>query len=194
MGKKQTNKLTTIYNQADEARAKEASSACDRPSQIRLWRQQVAVRKDKHKHTSVGVHPRLNLASNRTLWSYRDRVIRVIIIIIILIMIRNDIALLKVNRDFDCVERRLYPACLPTRWHFQKYNKIQKQGLTRWKFFWTTYTKPALLNSTYCRGETYAGWKRVISYQAPSKNFKTHFYCEAMVKRPFKNGQIVVES
>jgi len=28
---------------------------------------------------------------------------------------RNDIALLKVNRDFDCVERRLYPACLPTR-------------------------------------------------------------------------------
>jgi len=28
---------------------------------------------------------------------------------------RNDIALLKVNGDFDCVERRLYPACLPTR-------------------------------------------------------------------------------
>ena len=29
---------------------------------------------------------------------------------------RNDIALLKVKSDFDCIERRLYPACLPTRY------------------------------------------------------------------------------
>ena len=28
---------------------------------------------------------------------------------------RNDIALLKVKSDFNCTERRLYPACLPTR-------------------------------------------------------------------------------
>jgi len=41
---------------------------------------------------SVVVHPRYNSGNNR-----------------------NDIALLKVNQDFDCVERRLYPACLPTR-------------------------------------------------------------------------------
>jgi len=48
---------------------------------------------------SVVVHPDYNSGSNR-----------------------NDIALLKVNHDFDCVERRLYPACLPTRWDYQKYN------------------------------------------------------------------------
>ena len=29
---------------------------------------------------------------------------------------RNDIALLKVKSDFNCIERRLYPACLPTRY------------------------------------------------------------------------------
>jgi len=40
----------------------------------------------------VVVHPRYNSGTNK-----------------------NDIALLKVKSDFNCIERRLYPACLPTR-------------------------------------------------------------------------------
>ena len=134
--------------------------------------------------------------------------------IIFFFNIRNDIALLKVNRDFDCFERRLYPACLPTRWKytktqntkywkhkqkiqtrfpsrwdFQKYNKIQKTGNkhdTKYKILKTQNTiqmefaekeikmfwlnsnfKPSsaiiiFLNWTCFRGETYAGWSRVM--------------------------------
>jgi len=56
---------------------------------------------------SVVVHPRYNSGSNR-----------------------NDIALLKVNDDFDCVERRLYPACLPTRG--ETYAGWQRGLVTGW--------------------------------------------------------------
>merc|ERR1711990_913082 len=56
---------------------------------------------------SVVVHPRYHSGTNR-----------------------NDIALLKVSGDFECVERRLYPACLPTRG--ETYAGWQRGLVTGW--------------------------------------------------------------
>ena len=93
---------------------------------------------------------------------------------------RNDIALLKVKSDFNCIERRLYPACLPTRYRNCTDIKTEaKQTNWNWNLMQASnQQRPQLVylkEPTY-RGEDYSGWKRV-TLLPPSLPFQLHFLC-----------------